>query len=613
MSTPTRAAATRRRGLTGGVREQMRHTVGRVAEGQRDAGRNGGVSRAHPDHPPTDGLSRTKRSSGTPASRRKGTADEVVHVGNVPRHIRGRGRHTGDTKRRDAAKPATASWHSRARRRPSAGNGRHARAANQEQRTRSAPGANPVCPAPEWSCPQGFPQVIHRLWKTREEGTATEQNETLRPPSGSLRTRPTAGPPVARKYSSTNCLTKQRHTVTGPVPAAGDVAPAVKTGLELVIRRRDESLVILGEFHRSQPRRSKDTTWRRGVLLEDLVPKNLAVAVVIHPLDGDESLGHIGTAEHMRTGNPETGLDRLKQPVEKRLRERRRNDCRGQPLSVIDRRNGRRAGFRTRRRRRGRNRGTGGGSPESSCRVSRGRHGRTSQPEETISGNSSGAHGPRPRPAPQEVEPGGGGAPAARAGRLRQGLRRHTDGAAPVRPRGAWGRERDHRHHPDPRRKIFRNAGRGSRPRGSARRSATSSGRGYRRRSRPSSGTNTGRIQNPVSREGPGDPGRSSASSVSNRFCRFRHVEEKTPSKILRRADRPSEEGKEEREIRGRTQQETGPYISAGARGPAREATTGPGCRNSVRRNGHRATAVADQRSWTAASCGVTESLLRLR
>ena len=132
----------------------------------------------------------------------------------------------------------------------------------------------------------------------------------------------------------------------------------MKTGLELVIRRRDESLVILGEFHRSQPRRSKDTAWRRGVLLKDLVPKNLAVAVVIHPLDGDESLGHIGTAEHMRTGNPETGLDRLKQPVEKGLRERRRNDYRRQPLSAVDRSNGRRAGFRTRRRRRGRNRWT---------------------------------------------------------------------------------------------------------------------------------------------------------------------------------------------------------------------------------------------------------------
>ena len=175
-------------GLAGRVREQMRHTVGRVAEGQRDA-----VATAQ-----CRGHSRTARRRRVEQDEEElrhtrlegeGTADDVVDVGNVPRHIRRPGRHTGDTKRRTRQNRRQRHGNSRARGRPSAGT-----ADAHERTTRSRehdqhPVATQYVPRPgelSTGLSTGFPQAVEKP----ETRTANEQTETLRPRGGSLRTRP---------------------------------------------------------------------------------------------------------------------------------------------------------------------------------------------------------------------------------------------------------------------------------------------------------------------------------------------------------------------------------------------------------------------------------------
>ena len=112
-------------GMPGGVGEQMRHTVGRVAEGQRDA-----VATAQ-----CGGHSRTTRRRRVEENEQElrntrlegeGTADEFVDVTDVPRHIRSRRRHTGATERR-----------TRQRRRQRHGTHEHGDSRQQERQRRT--------------------------------------------------------------------------------------------------------------------------------------------------------------------------------------------------------------------------------------------------------------------------------------------------------------------------------------------------------------------------------------------------------------------------------------------------------------------------------------------
>ena len=212
MSTPARAAATKEAGLAGRVREQMRHTVGRVAKGQRDA-----IATAQcRGHTRTTRRRRVEQDEEEFRHTRlegEGTADDVVDVGNVPRHIRSRGRHTGDTKRR-----------TRQNRRQRHGTHEHGDGRQRERPTHTGgqPGAEntistrwqPSMSRARGSWPQGFPQVSTGCGKPgNKDGERTDRDSptAAREPQDAA----TAAPAVARKYSSTNSLTKQRHTVTG--------------------------------------------------------------------------------------------------------------------------------------------------------------------------------------------------------------------------------------------------------------------------------------------------------------------------------------------------------------------------------------------------------------
>ena len=200
-------------GLAGRVREQMRHTVGRVAEGQRDAVATA-QCRGHSRTARRRRVEQDKEELRHTRLKGEGTADDVVDVGNVPRHIRSPRTAHRRHETEDATEPATASWQLTSTGTAVSGNGRRTRADNQEQGTRSAPGGNPVCPAPGGV----VHRVVHRFSTGcgkagNKDGERTDRDSPTagRKPQDAA----TAAPAVARKYSSTNCLTKQRHTVTG--------------------------------------------------------------------------------------------------------------------------------------------------------------------------------------------------------------------------------------------------------------------------------------------------------------------------------------------------------------------------------------------------------------